>query len=56
MKRAFELLDELRDIIQGKSRFEITEIAGGYLEGVRVGCDAPTRSRGKVGRQDALPS
>ena len=43
MERAFELLDELPDIIQGKSRLEITEIAGRYFEGVGVGRDAPTR-------------
>ncbi len=29
------MLDELRDIVQGKSGFEITEIAGRYLEGRR---------------------
>ena len=27
------MLDELRDIVQGKPRFEITEIAGRHLEG-----------------------
>ena len=27
------MLDQLRDIVQGKPRFEITEIAGRYLEG-----------------------
>jgi hypothetical protein len=37
VKRALRLLDELRDIIEGETRFEITEIAGGYLEGVPPG-------------------
>jgi hypothetical protein len=35
------MLDELGDIVQGKPRFEITEIAGRYLEGVPLGGGAP---------------
>ena len=42
MKRAFYMLDELRDIVQGKPRPEITEVAGRYLEGLPLGGDAPT--------------
>jgi hypothetical protein len=41
VKRAHHLLDELRDIVQGKPRFEITEIAGVYLEGPPLGGGAP---------------
>ena len=41
MKRALHLIDELRDIVQGKPRFEITEIAGRYLEGPSLGSGAP---------------
>ena len=41
MKRALHMLDELRDIGQGKPRFEITEIAGRYLEGPPPGGGAP---------------
>ena len=46
MRRIFELFDELRDIVQGKSGLEITEIAdryleGLYLEGLPAGRDAP---------------
>jgi hypothetical protein len=33
MKRALDVLDELRDIVLGKPGFEITEIAGRYLKG-----------------------
>ena len=43
MRRIFELFDELRDIVQGKSGLEITEIADRYLEGLPVGRDAPIR-------------
>jgi hypothetical protein len=43
MRRTFELSDELRDIIQGKSGLEVTEIADHYLEGLPVGRDAPIR-------------
>ena len=41
MKRALHLFDELRDVVQGKPRFEITEIAGPYLESPPWGDDAP---------------
>ena len=34
------MLDELGGIVQGKPRFEITEIAGCYLEGPPVGAGA----------------
>jgi hypothetical protein len=37
VERALHLIDELRDIVQGKPRFEITEIAGRYLEGPSLG-------------------
>jgi hypothetical protein len=35
------MLDELRDIVQRKPRFEITEIAGRYLKGPPLGGGAP---------------
>jgi hypothetical protein len=35
------MLDELRDIVHGEPRFEITEIAGRYLEGPPLGGGAP---------------
>jgi hypothetical protein len=35
------MLDELRDIVEGKPRFEITEVAGRYLEGPPPGGGAP---------------
>src|SRR5260370_29892996 len=35
------MLDELSDIVQGKPRFEITEIAGRYLEGSPLSGGAP---------------
>ena len=35
------MLDELRDIVQGKSRFEITQVAGRYPEDPRLGGGAP---------------
>ena len=41
MRRIFELFDELRDIVQGKSGLEITEIADRYLEGLPAGRDTP---------------
>ena len=34
MKRALDLLEELRDVVQGKPRLEIAEIAGGDPEGL----------------------
>jgi hypothetical protein len=34
---AFHLLDEFRDIVEGKPRLEITEIAGRDLEGLSPG-------------------
>ena len=43
MKRAFNLLDELGDIVQGKPRPEVAEIAGRDLEGSRLGGDASAR-------------
>jgi hypothetical protein len=41
VKRALHMLDQLRDIVQGKPRFEITEIAGCYHEGLPLGGGAP---------------
>ena len=41
MERAFHMLDELRDIVQGKPRFEVAEIAGRYLEGPAPGGGSP---------------
>lgn len=41
MERALHMLDELRDMVQGKPRFEITEIAGRYIEGPPRGGGAP---------------
>jgi hypothetical protein len=41
VKRALHLLDELRDVVEGKPRFEITEIAGRYLEDPPLGGGAP---------------
>jgi hypothetical protein len=41
MKRALDLLDQPADIVQGKTRLEITEIAGGYSESLPLGGDAP---------------
>ena len=35
------MLDELGDIVQGKPRFEITKIAGRYLEGPPLGGGPP---------------
>jgi hypothetical protein len=35
------MLDKLRDIVQGKPRFEITEVAGRYLEGAPLRGGAP---------------
>jgi hypothetical protein len=35
------MLDELRDLVQRKPRFEITEIAGRYLEDPPPGGAAP---------------
>jgi hypothetical protein len=48
------MFDELRDIVQGKPRCEITEIAGRYLEGtpLRGGAPAfqpPAQSAAKLG-------
>ena len=37
MKRTLHMLDDLRDIVQEKPWFEITEIAGRYLEGLPPG-------------------
>ncbi len=34
MKRALYLLDEFRDIIQGKPGLEFSEIAGGHIKGL----------------------
>ncbi len=41
MKRTLHMLDDLRDIVQEKPWFEITEIAGRYLEGPPLGGGAP---------------
>ena len=41
MKRALHVLDDLRDIVEGKPRFEITEIAGPYLKGLPLGSGPP---------------
>jgi len=41
VKRAFHMLDELGDIVQGKPRFEITEITGPHLEGSPLGGGPP---------------
>ena len=41
MERALHVLDELRDIVEGKPRFEITEIAGLYPEGPPLRSGAP---------------
>jgi hypothetical protein len=41
VKRALHVLDELRDIVEGEPRFEITEIAGRYLEGPPLRGGAP---------------
>jgi hypothetical protein len=41
MKRALDVLDELRDIVLGKPGFEITEIAGRYLKGPPPGGGFP---------------
>jgi len=41
MKRALHMLDEFGDIVQGKPRFEITEIARRYLEGPPLGGGPP---------------
>jgi hypothetical protein len=35
VERALYMLDELRDIVEGKPRFEIAEVAGRYFEGSR---------------------
>lgn len=43
MERALHMLDELRNIVQGKPYLEITKIADGYLEGPPLGGDAPVR-------------
>ena len=40
MKRAFNKLNELRDIIKGKPWFEIAEIASRYLKTLPLGGDA----------------
>jgi hypothetical protein len=41
VKLALHLLDEFGDIVQGKPRFEITEIAGPYLKGLPLGSGPP---------------
>ena len=41
MKRTLDLLDEPADIVQREPWLEITEIAGGYSEGLPPGGDAP---------------
>ncbi len=41
MKRALCLLDELRNIIEGETRFEITEIARGHFKGPLLAGGAP---------------
>jgi hypothetical protein len=62
--RAFHLLNELRDIVEGKPRLEITEIAGRDLEGLSLVRDAglanPRRSvsltispKGRPARRDS---
>jgi hypothetical protein len=43
MKRAFDLLDEPRHIVQGKPRPEIPAIAGGDPEGLPFGEGTPAR-------------
>src|SRR5262249_12844740 len=43
VKRTFHLLDELRDIVQRKSWFQITEIAGRYCESLLACCCSPAR-------------
>jgi hypothetical protein len=43
MKRALELLDEFRDIVQGKPCFEITEVTDRCLEAVPASGDASAR-------------
>jgi hypothetical protein len=41
VKRALRLLDELRNIIEGETRFEITEIARRHLKGPPLAGGAP---------------
>jgi hypothetical protein len=41
VKRAFHMLDELGDIVQGKPRFEITEITGPHLKGLPLSSGPP---------------
>jgi hypothetical protein len=48
VKRTLQMLDELRDIVQGKPRSEITEIAGRYLEGTPLRGGAPAPAPGAV--------
>lgn len=48
------MLDELCDIVQGKPRFELTEIAGGYLEGPPLGRGAPAFQPSAQGLVDDL--
>ena len=43
VKRAFDTLDELGDIVQRKPRLQIAQIAGSYLEGPPLGGDALAR-------------
>ena len=43
MKRALYLLDQLRDVVQGKPRPDVAEIARRYLEGLPRAAGAPVR-------------
>jgi hypothetical protein len=43
VKRALYLLDQLRDVVQGKARPEVAEIARRYLEGLARTTGAPLR-------------
>jgi hypothetical protein len=52
--RTFHLLDEFRHLIQGKPRLEITEIAGGDLEGLSLSRDAAARQPAAQRLVDAL--
>ena len=41
MKRALHLLDEFRDIVQGKPGLEIAEVTSGNFEALPLLCQAP---------------
>jgi len=54
MKRALRMLNEFRNIVYGKPRFEITKIADLCLEGPPLGGDAPARQAATPGLVDDL--